>query len=110
MACVNKNTHAAVSEIELTKLLEWAKADGLAASITDQIFRANTAREIIVASEFDQNLLELVCRRADQSISCFAPGVRAQLLVADYSEHIVYCSNLSATIFRSSHTGKMLSG
>ncbi|MEI6306081.1 MAG: cobalt-precorrin-5B (C(1))-methyltransferase, partial [Deltaproteobacteria bacterium] len=92
MACGNANTHAAASEIELATLLEWAKADGLPADIAKLITRANTAREIIAASEFDLRLLELVSRRVFQTVDRMVPKLQAQILVADYGGNIVYDS------------------
>jgi len=69
IACGYENTHAAASELDLATLRQWAETDDIPRHLIDLITRANTAREIIIASGFDQRLLELVCCRAQAAAS-----------------------------------------
>jgi len=92
IACGYENTHAAASELDLATLRHWAEADGIPAHLIDLMAQANTAREIIIASGFDQRLLELVCCRAHAVASRFAPSLHARFLVADYTGNIVFNS------------------
>ncbi|MBI2353719.1 MAG: cobalt-precorrin-5B (C(1))-methyltransferase [Deltaproteobacteria bacterium] len=92
IACGYENTHAAASELDLATLRQWAEEERLAPRIIAIIDRANTAREIIIASGFDEQLLELVRRRAHAAAIRFAPSLRVEFLVADYAGKIVSCS------------------
>jgi len=92
IACGHENTHAAASELDLATLRKWAMHHGLPVQTLDLIAGANTAREIIIASNFDTVLLELVCCHTHQAAQDHAPGIAPTFLVADYSGSIVYCS------------------
>jgi len=89
IACGYENTHAAASELDLANLRRWAEAEGIPAPLIATIARANTAREVAIACGFEERLLELACRRAHDATSRFAPSLRAEFLVADYSGNIV---------------------
>jgi len=84
IACGHPNTHAAASELDLATLRGWAEAAGLAPEIITIITRANTAREIALASGFDAGLIEFVAGRARQAATKHAPGVAADPLLCRY--------------------------
>lgn len=84
IACGHPNTHAAASEMDLSRLLQWAEAAALPATVTSLIAGANTAREIITASGNDPALLELVCGKAAEAVALHAPSLVPGLLVCGY--------------------------
>ncbi|MGD0586295.1 MAG: cobalt-precorrin-5B (C(1))-methyltransferase CbiD [Oryzomonas sp.] len=90
IACGHENTHAAASELDLSRLLGWAVEAGLPAAVTATIAPANTAREIVIASNFDPGLLELVCDQAMAAAQRHAPNLRPRFLVADYNGAIAF--------------------
>lgn len=84
VACGHPNTHAAASELDLATLHGWAEEAGLDPKIVAIITRANTAREIALASGFDAGLIELVADRARQAAAKHALGVSADPLLCRY--------------------------
>jgi cobalt-precorrin-5B (C1)-methyltransferase len=92
ISCGHENTHAAASELDLSRLLEWARDSGLQQSLLDSIAQANTAREIALTCCFDPALLELVFQHARLVATRHAPGVAPRFLVADYSGNCVFSS------------------
>jgi cobalt-precorrin-5B (C1)-methyltransferase len=90
IACGHENTHAAASELDLSRLLGWAVETGLPPAVTATIAPANTAREIVIASNFDPGLLELVCDHAAAATQRHAPNLRPRFLVADYNGAIAF--------------------
>lgn len=92
IACGYEDTHAAASELDLSNLRKWAEEQKLPAHIMELLVNANTAREIIIDSDFDPLLLELVCRHAHLAVGRHASGIMPSFMVADYSGSIVFCS------------------
>jgi cobalt-precorrin-5B (C1)-methyltransferase len=92
IACGHENTHAAASELDLSRLLEWAQGSNLPQSILDSISNANTAREIAIACSFDPALLDLVFRRARLTAGRHDPAISPQFLVVDYSGNCIFNS------------------
>ena len=90
IACGHENTHAAASELDLSRLLDWAGEAGLPTAITAAIAPANTAREIVIASNFDPGLLNLVCNHAMTAAQRHAPNLMPRFLVADYNGTIAF--------------------
>jgi cobalt-precorrin-5B (C1)-methyltransferase len=92
IACGHENTHAAASELDITRLLEWARSGGLPETILEIISNANTAREIALACSFSNDLIELVIRHATSAAGIHAPGISPQFMIADYSGNCVFTS------------------
>ncbi|GFE61729.1 cobalt-precorrin-5B (C(1))-methyltransferase CbiD [Geobacter sp. AOG2] len=90
IACGHENTHAAASELDLSTLLGWAGEAGLPETITTTIAPANTAREIVIAANFDPALLELVSGHARTAAQRHAPELAPRFLVADYQGTIAF--------------------
>jgi cobalt-precorrin-5B (C1)-methyltransferase len=90
IACGHENTHAAASELDLSRLQDWAGEAGLPEAVTAVIAPANTAREIVIAANFDSALLDLVCNQAAAAAQRHAPDLRPRFLVADYSGAIAF--------------------
>jgi len=93
IACSHENTHAAASELDMSRLRQWAETARLPAPLLDLISRAHTAREIALESGFDTALLEIVCCQAQSAVLNHAPGLHAGFQVADYGGNIVYHSD-----------------
>jgi len=90
IACGHENTHAAASELDLSTLLGWAVEARLPDAITATIAPANTAREIVIAADFNPALLELVCGHATKAAQRHAPNLTPQFLVAGYNGAIAF--------------------
>jgi cobalt-precorrin-5B (C1)-methyltransferase len=90
IACGHENTHAAASELDLSRLLDWAGEAGLPEAVTAPIGQANTAREIVITSNFDPGLLDLVCNQAAAAAQRHDPNLRPSFLVADYKGAIAF--------------------
>jgi cobalt-precorrin-5B (C1)-methyltransferase len=84
IACGHPNTHAAASELDLARLLDWVGEAGLSPKLINLISQANTAREIAVASCFDTKLMELVADRAKKAAARHAPGIAPEPLLCRY--------------------------
>ena len=92
IACGHQNTHAAASEMELARLLEWAAASAFPPVLLAAIATANTAREIAVLTRFDPALMALVARKAALATQSHAAGVEPVFMVADYAGRIAFPS------------------
>ena len=92
IACGHENTHAAASELDLARLLEWAQVVNLPHGILESITHAHTAREIAITCSFDPELLELVFHHARLAVKKHAPALSPQFLVADYSGNCIFNS------------------
>jgi cobalt-precorrin-5B (C1)-methyltransferase len=92
IACRHENTHAAASELDLARLLEWAEDARLPQAIIDSISNANTAREIAITCSFDPTLLELVFQHARRAVRKHAADLSTHFLVADYSGNCIFNS------------------
>lgn len=88
IACGHENTHAAASELDLSKLLEWARAEGFPSEVMAVIAHANTAREVVTTCGFSEELIKLVKGHAVSAVKQHAPGVDPVFLVADYSGEV----------------------
>lgn len=84
IACGHVNTHASASELDLTKLLSWAKSAVLPSRIIKVIENANTAREVAIACDFAVDLVDLVKQHAIQASKQHEPRIEPVFIVADY--------------------------
>ncbi|MDD2581547.1 MAG: cobalt-precorrin-5B (C(1))-methyltransferase CbiD [Desulfuromonadaceae bacterium] len=89
IACGYANTHAAASDLDLSLLLEWAKAAHVSSDNQAIISNANTAREIALATGFDRTLMEVVAGRAMLASDLHAPGIKIRTLLCGYDGVIV---------------------
>lgn len=89
IACGHENTHAAASELDLASLLGWAETAYLPAEILEIISKANTAREIAIATGFNKDLMELVTGLAGQAAAMHAPGIQVCPLLCGYDRTVV---------------------
>jgi cobalt-precorrin-5B (C1)-methyltransferase len=89
IACGYENTHAAASELDLAVLRGWAETADVPPEHLAVIAQANTAREIAVATCFDNKLMGLVACRARQAAAVHAPGIQVQPLLCGYDGTVV---------------------
>ena len=90
IACGHENTHAAASELDLKTLRGWAEKAGLPSRIMEIIEGANTAREIVIASDFDPQLVDIVSLKAGQAAVSHSPGISARFLLCGYDGNVVW--------------------
>jgi cobalt-precorrin-5B (C1)-methyltransferase len=90
IACGHENTHAAASELDLIKLLEWGQDSHLPDPLLSTIANANTAREVAIACSFDPILLKLIFQHARHAITSHATDIRPNFFLADYSGNGIY--------------------
>jgi len=93
IACGHENTHAAASEMDLQQLLHWAEKAQLPEALLQTIRGANTAREVVIATGFDDTLLRMTAAQALLAAQQHAPGITPLFLVADYSDNIIFDSS-----------------
>ncbi len=89
IACGYENTHAAASELDLAVLHDWAETAKVPIEKLAIISRANTAREIAVATGFDKALMGLVAGRARKAAAVHAPGILVRSLLCRYDGAVV---------------------
>jgi len=89
IACGHADTHAAASDMDLSRLRQWAIAAGLPANLIPLISNANTAREVAIASGYDPRLMNLVCDKAATAIKAHAPSLLPTLLVCGYNGTVI---------------------
>lgn len=89
IACGHENTHAAASELDLAVLLGWAEAAEVQPAYLEIIVRANTAREIAVATGFDRVLMQLVADRAIAAAVLHTPGIQVRPLLCTYNGSVI---------------------
>jgi cobalt-precorrin-5B (C1)-methyltransferase len=85
IACGHPNTHAASAEMDLASLLQWGLDAGLNQQTIKLIKTANTARELILASRYDQDLMQIVCSRVREAVSTHAPNLEPAILICGYA-------------------------
>lgn len=89
IACGYENTHAAASELDLAVLLQWGEQAGIAREQLEIIARANTAREIALATGFDRTLMTVVAERAAAAAARHAPGIQLRTLLCGYDGSVM---------------------
>ncbi len=92
IACGHANTHATASELDLHQLAEWVADSSLPPQLVEKICHANTAREVIVDTMFNPQLIELVSRAAVSATCHHAPNLSPRFLLTDYNKTIVFAS------------------
>ena len=85
IACGHPQTHAAVAELDLAALAEWARTAGLDAALIEKLEWAHTARELYRELGPHHPLMALVAGRAIDRLQGWAPGVRCGVLLAGYA-------------------------
>jgi cobalt-precorrin-5B (C1)-methyltransferase len=85
IACGHPQTHAAVADLDLALLAEWARTAGLDAALIEKLEWAHTARELFLELGPHHPLVTLVAGRALDRLEEWAPGVRCGVLLAGYA-------------------------
>ncbi|MDD2852529.1 MAG: cobalt-precorrin-5B (C(1))-methyltransferase CbiD [Desulfuromonadaceae bacterium] len=89
IACGHHNTHAADSQLDLVVLKKWAESAQISPELLEIISRANTAREIAVATAFDKTVVGLVANRVRLAAAGHAPGIKAEPLLCGYDGTVI---------------------
>ncbi|NVO00206.1 MAG: cobalamin biosynthesis protein CbiD [Geobacteraceae bacterium] len=90
IACGHEQTHVSSSELDLRNLALWcATAPGLA-GFEQLSLEANTARQVLVDSDYDAALIRLVCEKARSAALQMAPGLAVRVLLAGYQGEVLH--------------------
>jgi cobalt-precorrin-5B (C1)-methyltransferase len=90
IACGHEQTHVSSSDLDLRTLADWLVLDPQTASLSPLALRANTARQVLIESGADSQLLRLICDRAKAFAEGLAAGVAVKVLLAGYSGEVLY--------------------
>ncbi|NJD92032.1 MAG: cobalt-precorrin-5B (C(1))-methyltransferase [Geobacter sp.] len=90
IACGHEQTHVSSSELDLQELARWCAAAPATARFEQLCQSANTARQVLVDSEYDASLMELVCRRTRAAAVTMAPELSVRVLLAGYHGEMLY--------------------
>ena len=84
IACGHANTHAVASQLDLAQLTRWLRAAAVPDDLIRRAATANTARELVLASDYSPLLLQTVCDRLLIAIRQHAPGLTPTILISRY--------------------------
>lgn len=90
IACGHEQTHVTSSQLDLEVVAKWLKEEPGLARLEPLAREANTARHLLQASDYDQGLIELVCRKAARACALCAPGVSVRIFLAGYEADMLY--------------------
>ncbi|MBJ6725426.1 cobalt-precorrin-5B (C(1))-methyltransferase CbiD [Geomesophilobacter sediminis] len=91
IACGHPQTHVTSSELDLEVLAGWLKEDPGTAHLAEKARGCNTARELLIASDYDRRLIEIVCGRAAMTAAALVPGLSVVVFLAGYHGEMLYC-------------------
>jgi cobalt-precorrin-5B (C1)-methyltransferase len=84
IACGHPQTHVGSSRLDLFRLADWARVDGLDGRLTEEIECANTAREVYESLGGGHPLTGIVADRALARLRQWAPGASVAVLLVGY--------------------------
>jgi cobalt-precorrin-5B (C1)-methyltransferase len=84
IACGHPQTHVGSSRLDLDRLADWARIDGLDGGLTEDIECANTARQVYENLGGDHPLIGIVAGRALARLRQWAPGANVAVLLVGY--------------------------
>jgi len=90
IACGHEQTHVSSSALDLRTLAGWCSLVPAVSRIETLARQANTARQVLVDSGNDRELIDLVCSRARESACRMAPGLAVGVLLAGYGGEVLY--------------------
>jgi len=93
IACGHEQTHVTSSELDLRTVAEWLKEVPELACFEQTSQRANTARHLLEASEYNRGLIELVCNKALETCAACAPGLAVRVFLAGYQGEMLYLTD-----------------
>jgi len=88
IACGHPQTHVGSSRLDLGRLAEWARIDGLDGVLTEEIECANTARQVYESLGKSHPLVGIVTGRALARLRQWAPGSAVAVLLIGYEGSI----------------------
>ena len=84
IACGHPQTHVGSSRLDLDRLADWTRIDGLDGGLTEEIECANTARQVYESLGGDRPLIGIVAGRALARLRQWAPGSAVAVLLVGY--------------------------
>lgn len=90
IACGHEQTHVSSSELDLQRLAAWLRESAQLERLASLAEKANTAREVLEGSGCDQELMDLVCRRARDFALSLSPGTEIKVLLAGYGGEVLH--------------------
>jgi cobalt-precorrin-5B (C1)-methyltransferase len=84
IACGHPQTHVGSSRLDLDRLADWARVDGLDGGLTEEIECANTARQVYESLGGGHPLIGVVAGRALARLRQWAPGAAVIVLLIGY--------------------------
>ncbi len=90
IACGHEQTHVSSSDLELQALGAWLTDNDPESQIADSCRTANTARQVLIDSGNDPELIRLVCGKAKESALVMAPGLTIDILLVGYDSEVLY--------------------
>jgi cobalt-precorrin-5B (C1)-methyltransferase len=90
IACGNEQTHASSAELDLRMLFDWIELKTQNSKLKNAIRQAHTAREVLVSSGGDPDLIALVCGKVREFAERIAPKVEVRVLLAGYGREVLF--------------------
>jgi cobalt-precorrin-5B (C1)-methyltransferase len=90
IACGHMQTHVSHSELDLAMVADWLKEIPELTHLQPLVRQANTARHLLEASQYDQRLIELVCRKAREVCAETAPELNVKIFLAGYQGETLF--------------------
>lgn len=90
IACGHEQTHVSSSALDLRTLAEWLHGSPRIRHLTCAATAANSARELLETSAYDQQLVELVCCKAADFARDLVHGPMVKVFLAGYGGEVLY--------------------
>lgn len=90
IASGHEQTHVFSSELDLQSLRALLTAADPASPFSDSCLAANTARQVLLDSGNDPDLVRIVCEKAKESALIMAPGLEIEVMLVGYDSDVLY--------------------
>ena len=90
IACGHEQTHVSSSQLDLCQLQKWLDASPCTSRFASVAGNANTAREVLEATDRAKTVISLVSTRALRFAEQLAPRLRVKVLLAGYAGEVLY--------------------
>lgn len=91
LACGHLQTHVSSSELDLERVARWLEETGETSHLAPAARKANTARDLLVSTGYDPRLIELICRKAQETALACAPDLSVIVFLAGYQGEMLFC-------------------
>lgn len=90
IGCGHRQTHVSSSALDLQELERWLHNTGMHDLLPGPWSRFNSARHVLEESGCHQDLIRLVCSKAEESIRLLAPELKITVLLIGYDGSVLY--------------------